>query len=173
MPPKDRRVTHRLLAPSRTVVRVACLVITLLLAACDGPTDTPERQATADAAAREFLARVAAADGDRGWSLVHAEDRAAWGSFDDYLAAASAADWSDFSVVGTRVQRCDDGVWCFICVDVASVAGIPAFLRSDNEMINGLSLIDGIDGCDGQFLVRLNRVFGTFEGVQFAPDDQL
>jgi hypothetical protein len=150
-------------------MRSATILLAILLAACDGPTDTPERRATAEAVADAFLARIAAEDGDRGWSLVHREDQAAWGSLDDYLAAASAADWGEFNVVATRVEYCDDGVWCFICVDVESVAGIPEYLRSDDGIINGLSPTEDVAGCDGQLLVRLDRVFGTVEGVQFGP----
>jgi hypothetical protein len=166
--PGGPAVTRRRPTPSRDVVPIAAVVLALLLVACDGPTDTPERRASADAVARLFLQRVAVADGDRGWSLIHPEDRAEWGSLDDYLAAASVADWSDFEVVSILVEYCDDGVWCFVCVDVASVPGIPPFLLAEEGYNNGLTVTDQQD-CDSQLLVRFQRLFGNLDGVQFAP----
>lgn len=138
-----------------------------LLTGC-GPSDTPQRRDEAVAMAQRYLDAVSGQAVDRGWSLLHPSAQDAWGSQGDFIAAAEAADWSDFEVAATEALRCDDGIWCPVALDVANgEESVPDFLlASPSGASNGIYFIDlgDIPG-NAEMMVVLTDPFHWSGGV--------
>jgi len=62
--------------------------------------------------AQRYLDAVSGQEVDRGWSFLHPSAQDAWGSQSDFIAAAEAADWSNFEVAAIEAVYSDDGIWC-------------------------------------------------------------
>jgi hypothetical protein len=93
----------------------------MLLAACiGGPPDNPKRRAEAAELAERYLAAVAGAEADRGWSLLTDSARAEWASEAAWVASLEAAHWSGFDVSVIEVISCDDGYICPVALQVSN-----------------------------------------------------
>ena len=100
------------------------LLCAVVLSACiAGPPDNARRRAEAAELAERYLADVAGAETDRGWSLLTDSAQAEWGSEATWVASLEAADWSAFDVSVVEAIRCDDGYMCSVALHVANGPG--------------------------------------------------
>lgn len=129
--------------------RLLALLLGLAVAACQ-PNSTPTTPAPQPAAMVEaYLAAVAGASPDRGWSLLHPDVRATM--FDNnlahYVESAAQAEWLSFSWQVLRA-RADDPSLHFVEL---SVENVPDFLKQpiSNEWLMW------VDGGIGTMAVRI------------------
>jgi len=86
--------------------------------------------------ADEYLSALAGGVRDRGWSLILPDSRRAYADLDQYLALASAADWTQFSWdLVEEGDYCEDGgVYCVVRIQFDDAPdAIPSFLLSSPE----------------------------------------
>jgi hypothetical protein len=103
------RWTWRIPALAIAAIAVAGLAYIYLPYVGWSDSDTDARART-----EAYLAAVVGGSEDRGWSLLEASGRNAYGSEDAYRRLMSEADWSDFRWELRYNGVCDDGVCSFV-----------------------------------------------------------
>lgn len=82
--------------PNRRRTWAALVLLGLLVCGC-ARTETVDRTGEASQIAEQYLAGVAGASEDRGWSLLHPDGRDVFGgSIERYINAVLASDWTSF-----------------------------------------------------------------------------
>jgi hypothetical protein len=144
------------------VARTASLVLlTVLLTSC-GLAETEGRSDEARATLDRYLGAVGGAEDDRGWSVLSSSMRDSYGTRDDYLELAGAAD-DPLPIAGVRLLYEDDGFYSFSVTTAEPIE--PAYA----ELLFRPRLLDSAVGCQtnpGEFEIAIIIApFSEFDGV--------
>lgn len=111
------------------VALAAMLIPALIVVACQAtPLGYERRMQDTYAFIDAWEVALEGGRDDRGWSMLSDSAQGAYESKEQYVALASAADWSAFDLVPFN-GHCDDLVWCSISLRIpGGVASVPEFL---------------------------------------------